>query len=121
MKYTTTDYGNKKEILYFPEHFVPLAVTVSDAGIVADADGRKIVKAGTIAGGNLLSVLQKIDEPVTAHNDAGADGVLLNDVDVTYGNAPGSLVIHGFVDLNKLPEAPAAAAITALKQITFLK
>jgi hypothetical protein len=54
-------------------------------------------------------------------NDGTAEGILFSDVDVTYGPAPGALLIHGFVDLTKLPVQPAAAAITAMKQITFLK
>lgn len=126
MKFTTTDFGNKKEILYFSEHFVALGVMVSDAGISANADGKKIVSAGTIVGGATKPVLANLDEPVVKKNTQGVDGdkaegVLLNDVDVTYGPASGAMVLHGFIDLNKLPEAPCAAAVTALKQITFIK
>lgn len=51
-----------------------------------------------------------------------AEGVLLEDVDVTYGPASGSMVIHGFVDISKLPEVPSVAAKTALTgRIVFLK
>lgn len=50
-----------------------------------------------------------------------AEGVLLNDVDVTYGPAPGAMVIHGFVSLDKLPEAPVPEAVAALKMIQILK
>ena len=117
-KFVETKFTNKKEILKFPDHYVNLAVTVSDAGVSANADGKKIVPAGTILGGGFLA-----DESVLAvkTNGAGAEGVLFNDTDVTYGPAPGGALIHGFVDLDKLPEAPAAEAVTALKQITFLK
>lgn len=117
-KFVETTFTNKKEILKFPDHYVNLAITVSDAGITANADGKKIVPAGTILGGGFLA-----DESVKAvkTNDTGAEGVLFNDTDVTYGPAPGAALIHGFVALDKLPEAPAAEAIAALKQITFLK
>jgi len=54
-------------------------------------------------------------------NDATAEGVLFNDTDVTYGPASGAALIHGFIATGKLPEAPSSEAITALKQITFLK
>jgi hypothetical protein len=126
MKFVSTDFGNKKEILYFPEHFVALAVMVSDTGIVANADGKKIVLAGTIVGGAANPVLANISEPVTKKNTQGstgsaAEGVLLNDVDVTYGPASGAMVLHGYINLNKLPEAPCVDAVTALKQITFIK
>ncbi|MGE7623595.1 hypothetical protein ACQKMD_11170 [Viridibacillus sp. NPDC096237] len=116
-KFVETTYTNKKEILKFPDHYVNVAVTVSDAGVTA-VNGKKIVPAGTILGGGFLA-----NESVQAKktNGVGAEGVLFNDVDVTYGPAPGAAIIHGFVALEKLPEAPSAEAVTALKQITFLK
>lgn len=117
-KFVVTNYGNKKEILKFGDHYVSVAVTVDDTGIVANADGKKIVPAGTIVGGGVLADPTK---KVSEKNTADAEGVLLNDVDVTYGPAPGAMVIHGFIDLNKLPAAPAAEAVTALNQIFFMK
>lgn len=110
--------NGKKEILKFPDHYVALAVTVSDVGITANADGKKIVPAGTIVGGGFLSSLT-IQAVKT--NAAGAEGVLLDNVDVTYGPAPGAAVIHGFIALDKLPEAPVAAAKTDLNMIKFIK
>lgn len=47
-------------------------------------------------------------------NDANAKGIVYEDVDVTSGNMPGSLVTRGVVYTDRLPEEPAAAAITAL-------
>lgn len=76
---------------------------VSDVGVVADANGKKIVKAGTIL-------------PL---NDATAKGILYTDVDVTNGPQPGSLIVEGYVLEARLPVAPAAAAKTALKDIKF--
>lgn len=118
MKFTETAYGNRKEILKFPDHYVNLAITVDDTGVTANAEGKKIVPAGTIMGGGVLA-----SETVkaTAVNGTGSEGVLFYDVDVTYGPAPGALTIHGFIDLDKLPAAPTADAVAALKQITFLK
>jgi hypothetical protein len=126
MKATQTDFGNKKEILYFMDHYVALGVMVSDSGIVANADGKKIVQAGTIVGGNTKPVLANLDEPVVKKNTqavsgSAAEGVLLNDVDVTYGPASGAMVIHGYIKTDSLPEAPCADAVAALKQITFIK
>lgn len=116
-KFVQTDYGNRKEILKFPDHYVNLAVTLDDTGVPAQADGKKIVQAGTIMGGGVIADPTKLAKK---SNDANAEGVLFYDVDVTYGPASGALLIHGFIDMVKLPEAPAAEAITALKQITFI-
>ena len=135
MKYTSTSFTNRNEILKFADHYVSIPVMVDDAGIVANTEGKKIVLAGTIVGGNggANAVLANDTVFVTAHNVQGgatasagagvdAEGVLLNDVDVTFGDASGAMLIHGFVNLTKLPAAPVADVITALKgRITFLK
>ncbi|GAA4827977.1 structural protein [Paenibacillus vulneris] len=121
-KFIETSYTNKKEILKFPDHYVALAVTVDDAGITANAEGKKIVPAGTIVGNSILSdPTKKAKKAVTTTGVSNAEGVLLNDTDVTYGPAAGAMVIHGFIDLNKIPTAPATEEIAALRQITFLK
>ncbi|MDQ0175997.1 hypothetical protein [Bacillus chungangensis] len=117
-KFLVTKYANKKEILKFPDHYVALTVTVDDKGVFPNKEGKKIVPAGTIVGGGVLEDQSKSVRKVTG---AEAEGVLLNDVDVTYGSASGSMVIHGFIDLNKIPEVPDGETKTALKQITFLK
>lgn len=122
MKFVQTDYGNKKEILKFPDHYVNLAITVDDAGITANADGKKIVPAGTILGGGVLEDDTNLAVKATTTDDvSNAEGVLFNDTDVTYGPASGALLIHGFVAIDKLPVAPTAEEIAVLKQITFLK
>lgn len=117
-KFVTKDYGNTKEILKFVDHYVGVAITVSDTGITANADGQKIIPAGTIVGGGFLASDTFV---ATVVNGATSEGVLLHDVDVTYGPATGTAVIHGFIDLRKLPAAPVTAAVTAMKQITFLQ
>ncbi|MEG6615380.1 hypothetical protein V6C27_02910 [Peptococcaceae bacterium 1198_IL3148] len=76
---------------------------VSDEGVTADANGKKIVKAGTIL----------------PANDATAEGILYTDVDVTNGPQPGSLIVEAYVLEDRLPVAPAAEAKTALTKITF--
>ena len=213
-KFVVTEYGNKLEILKFPDHYVAIPVTVDATG-VSLVNGKKIVPAGTIVGGTDASILDDPEElavkgytagtkasvatgtgqdykitwtarrvgaagnsisititgsadaslgvavsgkdititlekdssikstvdeviaAVAAHPVAGKlvvgvgeagkgdtimaaaskaslangadsvpaiiDGVLLNDVDVTYGDAPGAMLIHGFVDATKLP------------------
>ena len=61
----------------------------------------------------LLDMLYGVLKPNKGH-------VYWNDVDVTGGPEIGALIIHGFIDVTKLPEAPTATMITALKQITFI-
>lgn len=117
-KFTTTQYGTPKQIIKFPDHYVAMAVTVDDTGVTPDANGKKIVPAGTILGGGFIADDTK---KAAKSNDANAEGVLFNDTDVTFGPAPGAAIIHGFIDLNKLPEAPTADAVTALNMIKFIK
>lgn len=120
-KFVETKYTNTKSILKFPDHYVNLAITVSDASISAGPDGKKIVPAGTIIGGDILTNESALGVKATTATTSNAVGVLFNDVDVTHGPAPGALLIHGFVDINKLPAAPSAEEEAALPQITFLK
>ena len=125
--YAETTYSNTRQILLC-DHKVAINVLVSDYEVVANPDGKKIVPAGTIVGGKTQPVLTNRGEPVTKKNTtgvdgngAGAEGVLLYDVDVTHGPATGAMVIHGFVLLDRLPETPCTEAIAALKDITFVK
>lgn len=239
MKFIEKDYVNKTEILAIPDHYVAIPVMVSDDGVSANADGKKIVPAGTIVGGGTKPALANLNEPVTDKNTppaastitinptgdnnnitltaktagedgdgisisladpsgnsqalavsvlltditvslatgetgtitstaksvidainndenasklviaslptgndgtgvvtaitktqldngsnglgADAEGILFNDVDVTYGDAPGAMLVHAFVKTGALPEVPSAAAIAALKMIQFMK
>lgn len=129
-KFVSTDYLSTKEILKFPDHVVSIGVTVDDTGIAANSDGKKVVSAGTIVGGGVLADnTKKVSKKNTQGGAAGsagagvdAEGVLLEDIDVTYGSAPGAMILHGFIALDKLPEAPCADAVAALKsRIMFIK
>ena len=126
MYFKETELTTPKTILAIPDHYVAIPIMVGDTDVTADDDGRKIVPAGTILGGGVIAdrsqaAKKSVDgqsEPlVTA---VAAEGVLMNDVDVTGGPEIGALIIHGFIDVTKLPEAPTATMITALKQITFI-
>lgn len=123
MKFKETAYSNTKGILKFPDHYVNVAVTVSDSGVTT-VDGKKIVPAGTIVGGGFLDDPSTPAVKATTDDNSGesnAEGVLFYDVDVTDGVAPGAVLIHGFVDATKLPAVPTDAEKAALKQMTFLK
>lgn len=75
-------------------------VTLADYGIVA---------TGTAADGDKITVAYT---PATTYAPVG---VILHDVDVTAGNANGSLLIFGFVDMNKLDSAVATLITSTVK------
>lgn len=53
-------------------------------------------------------------------NDANAEGIVYEDVDVTVGDMPGSVVLSGVVYEDRLPEALASAARSALSALGFV-
>ena len=82
------------------------ACVVPASSVEADANGKKIVKAGT---------------PFPS-NDTSCKGYLLNDVDVTQGDAPGTYIYEGSIDSSKLTEAGvtvSAEATAATPRVTF--
>lgn len=105
-------YGNTNQILFAVEHQVSMGVVVSNALGVAEGS-KKVVKAGTPLTGNL-------DARTTAFTAASAGssteasnavGVLLHDVDVTTGDANGTLLLFGFVNTNRV-DATTKAKLT---------
>lgn len=118
-----TTYGGPVQILFNVQNQVSVSIRVDDAYSVT-RDGRKIVPAGTPLSGDLTARTTAFVKAVdTTHPSTG---VLLHDVDVTEGDANGTLLIWGFVDLNKVDSA-TAALITATRKtelagkVTFLK
>ena len=49
-----------------------------------------------------------------------ADGVLFNDVELTYGPRPGALLIAGNVNSDNIPAKPTTAQMATMKRITFM-
>lgn len=94
----------------------------------ANDGSRKIVKAGTPLKIDLSNLQTPAAAPTT--NPAAASGetasdmnaVLLHDVDVTAGNANGSALVFGFVNINRI-DATTAAKLKAgtFGLLTFLK
>ncbi|MCD2255770.1 hypothetical protein FHQ08_03445 [Lactobacillus sp. CC-MHH1034] len=52
-------------------------------------------------------------------NDGSAEGITINDVDLSKGTQPVGVIVEGYINAKRLPTTPAAAAITALSKITF--
>lgn len=109
MKFTTKGVVQGVNILA-NDHYVAIPYDCSKLTALAH-DG--VIKEGTII----------------PSNDDKAIGVLLNPV-VLAENPNGTIVIHGFIEKAKLPEAPTedttsdstttVGAVTVLKQITFM-
>ncbi len=79
---------------------------IPQAGAKTATNGAKYVPMGTIY----------------PANDATAEGIVYEDVDVTTGDMPGSVVLSGTVYEDRLPVTIAEAAKTALtgKGFTFI-
>lgn len=127
---TKTTGAAPVQILFDVQNQVSVSIVVDD-GYSVIRNGRKIVPAGTPLSGNLTArttaFVKAVDNTAEsgASNGKPATGVLLNDVDVTEGDTNGTLLIWGFVDLNKIDNT-TAALITATRQsempsIKFLK
>lgn len=116
------------QILFNVQNQMSVSIVVDD-GYSVTRDGKKIVPAGTPLSGDLTArgtaFVQAKDATSAGNDGKAATGILLHDVDVTNGDNNGTLLIWGFVDLNKLDNT-TAALITAtrkseMKNITFLK
>lgn len=83
---------------------VTVQVAQNHSQVVTKADGSKYVPCGA----------------VVPSNDANAKGILYEDVDVTSGDMPGSLVTKGIVYENRLPAAIESAAEAVLTGITVI-
>lgn len=119
-------YVNVDQILFYTDPQVSVGIQVTNTGISADADGKKILKAGTPLAGSLEARGTAFVKASTTEGVSNAVGVLLHDVDVTAGAENATMLIFGFVDLNKLTTATAALIDAATKAalkggVTFLK
>ena len=120
---STATYGATKQILANVELQSSVGCIVPQS-LGVTVGSKKIVKAGTPIQVNL----QNLQTPAIKGDASNAfNAVLLHDVDVTSGNANGTALIFGFVNLNRVDSDVAAAITTALgaaartNLITFMK
>lgn len=109
-----------KNILFCTEGAISVGVVVSDDDAVTEGS-RKFVKAGTPLTGSLEARTTAFTKGST-----NAVGILLHDVEVTKGDANGTLLIAGYVNPERIDTTTAALITsevkTALKgNITFVK
>ena len=120
-KIKTVSATEKKQILFATQPSMAVGAVMSATGAVT-VDGKKIQKAGTPVAGDLTDR----ETEFTVAADDKAVGVLLHDVDVTNGAENATVLIFGFVDLNKLENDVATQITTTIKtalagKVTFLK
>lgn len=112
------------QILFNVQNQMSVGVIVDETVGTAGEDGRKIVKAGTPLNGDLTARGTAFVAAKDTSNPAV--GVLLHDVDVTDGDANGTLLIWGFVNLNRMDSTTAGFITTNRKtelagRVWFLK
>lgn len=109
-----------KDVLLNKKNAHEIGVIVSNTG-VATTNGKKIIPAGTPLGGS-TSALEDRTAVLSVTNSsatgATSQGILRYDVDVTNGNANGTLIVMGVVDSSKCPTLDATVK-TALTHIIF--
>lgn len=125
---TSTNYGNVKQILANVELQASVGCIVDDAIVAtANANGKKIAKAGTPIVVNFANLQSPAVAPTEASGDnpaVPANAVLLHDVDVTKGDANGTALYFGVVNINRLDtdvQAKVTAGVNTIGAITFIK
>ena len=125
---TKTTYGNVTQILANVDLQASVGCIVDDALVAqADSNGKKIAKAGT----PIVVDFSNLQTPVVAPTEASgndpaipANAVLLHDVDVTNGDANGTALYFGIVNINRLAtdvQALVTAGVNTIGAITFIK
>ena len=110
------------QILFNAQNQVSVSIQVDkDIASAITENGRKVIKAGTPLAGDLTN--RAI--PYTAASGSAA-GLLLHDVDVTDGHANGTLLIWGFVNLNRIDSTTQGLLTTGIQEdlagrVYFLK
>ena len=99
MRYNRTTVSSATNIL-LNDHYVAIPYDCSE---LTDLATNGVIAAGTII----------------PSNDGDAVGVLLTDVTLA-DNPNGAVVVHGFIDADKIPEAPTDNASLAMDMVKFI-
>lgn len=117
---TKTKLAGPRQILANVDLQASIGCIVSES-VGVDDGGRKIAKAGTpivVDFGNI--------QTAATEGSVGSDAtaVLLHDVDVTNGNANGTALYFGVVNINRLDtdvQAKVSAGINKVGAVSFIK
>lgn len=127
---TKSTFGAPKQILANVDLQSSVGCIVPQS-LGVEVGSRKIAKAGTPVNIDLMNLNNAVTKPVAAAGEAAKvpmNAVLLHDVDVTAGNANGTALIFGFVNVNRVDSDVATAITTACGstignegKVTFVK
>ena len=123
MEVKQTSYGTSIDILFNLAPYAARPVMVESDNVPADANGRKIVKAGSLLDAQGRAFVKPSNE-VLPLNDDTARYVLLKDIDVTAGDKVGAGVYIGTLDEKKIEKNTGVTisdeAKEALRGIIFM-
>lgn len=108
---TTNSYGyGEKRIIVDENNSTAFSCVVANTGVTADAEGKKIIKAGQPLYGSLTA--RNTAFTISGASGAKPVGVALHDVDVTAGDANSQVLVAGFIDISKV-DASVQSALTS--------
>ena len=110
MYFNRVKYENDMEILVTEKNLVAFSGTVVSAGVDANAEGKKIVKAGSF-----IDAAGAVVKPSGSTFPGTPIGVLRNTVDVTNGDAPASIIVEGYLREDRVLDGFDEGAQTAVK------
>lgn len=118
--------NSEKQILSAPELAYTLPCKFANTGVEADAEGKKIIKAGTPVSGSLEARDTAFVVASTTGGTSNATGIAIHDVDVTSGTKNAQVCAFGFLDMSKVDADVAALHTTAARfalgsKITYMK
>lgn len=100
------NYNFEKTVLDMHSFYYTLPCQVTNTGLTADSNGKKIIKAGTPVGGDTNALLNRDTAVLIATNDATngpkTQGVVIHDVDVTAGQTTAIVAFAGVIDMAKM-------------------
>lgn len=111
MYFKKSNYENDMEILVTENNLVTFSGTVLASNITqADENGKKYVKAGSF-----IDATGAVVKPSGASFDGNPVGILYETVDVTYGDAPASIIVEGYLREDRIFDGFEEDAKTAAK------
>ena len=111
MYFKKSNYENDMEILVTENNLVTFSGTVLASNVTqADENGKKYVKAGSF-----IDATGAVVKPSGTSFDGNPVGILYETVDVTYGDAPASIIVEGYLREDRIFDGFEEDAKTAVK------
>lgn len=111
MYFKRSNYENDMEILVTEKNLVTFSGTVLASNVTqADENGKKYVKAGSF-----IDATGVVVKPSGVSFDGEPIGILRETVDVTYGDAPASIIVEGYLREDRIFDGFEEDAKTAAK------